>query len=89
MTMKKFITYYLYTVLAALIIPSLFSGIGAAVFMADGAFDSAQLLLIGVSAFFTTMLAVALLGFYPAVMVLVLGLLVCAVKSLSASNNRT
>jgi hypothetical protein len=88
MTMKKFITYYLYAVVAVLIIPSLFCGIGAMLFMGDGGFDAAQLLWIGIGTFFTTMLAVGLLGFYPAIVVLVIGLIVCAVKSGGAANGR-
>jgi hypothetical protein len=79
--MKKFLKYWVGIVLGCLIVPSVFSAIAAVAFMSDGGFTPASMLwLAGLGSFATTMMIVGMVGIYPAVAVLVLGIVVCLIR---------
>lgn len=79
--MKKFITYWCLAVGAVLFVPSIFTAFGSMLFMSDGNFDGASMLWFAIAAFLTSMLTVGMFAFTPAIVVLVIGLVICAMKS--------
>lgn len=71
--MKKFITYWTLSVAAALLLPSLVSALVAMSAVGSGGFVDGTAELIGFLAFCAVMLSILSVGFFPAIVVLLIG----------------
>lgn len=82
--MKKFLTCWFWTVAAVLVVPSCIMACITAistVFMPDGMFDVGSAMLFVVATFFATIFTIGYLGICPALIVLVIGVVLCGFGS--------
>jgi|688.fasta_scaffold469452_3 hypothetical protein len=79
--MQKFLTYWFVACAAVLVIPSALIAISTLFFMNEAMIDASGAIFFAMATFFTTALAIGVIGFWPALIALGIGVAICLVNS--------